>query len=206
MFSLRRFFSFGPCTARRRGEIHSTPSPPPARTPLRSFAPPLPTKSADFVGAPVAFWRNQKEKMGGKRRSAACGGCSKPLSRMRHDWRPRQGPGIVPPRRCCNEPASILAGIPPPVRAGTDFPLREKAKSSYRRTPPFPCGEKSNPPSEREPIPRSGKQKGPPDGEPFAELAEANAYSVFAWSTTFLMAAPASSGSLLKPPSSVSRF
>ena len=60
----QRFFSFGPCTARRRGEIHSTPSPPPARTPLRSFAPPLPTKSADFVGAPDAFWRNQKEKMG----------------------------------------------------------------------------------------------------------------------------------------------
>ena len=146
MFSLRRFFSFGPCTARRRGEIHSTPSPPPARTPLRSFAPPLPTKSADFVGAPVAFWRNQKEKMGGKRRSAACGGCSKPLSRMRHDWRPRQGPGILPPRRCCMDPASILAAIPPPVRASIGFPLRGKSKIPLPEKQPFPSGENPNSP------------------------------------------------------------
>ena len=27
----------------------------------------------------------------GKRRSAACGGCSKPLSRQRRDWRPQRG-------------------------------------------------------------------------------------------------------------------
>ena len=164
MFSLRRFFSFGPCTARRRGEIHSTPSPPPARTPLRSFAPPLPTKSADFVGAPVAFWRNQKEKMGGKRRSAACGGCSKPLSRMRHDWRPRQGPGIVPPRRCCNEPASILAGISP--RQGRyRLPPSGKSKIPLSEKKPFPCGEKRNPPSERDPVPRSGKTQPLPSRE-----------------------------------------
>ena len=149
----QRFFSFGPCTARRRGEIHSTPSPPSARTPLRSFAPPLPTKSADFVGVPVAFWRNQKEKMGGKRRSAACGGCSKPLSRMRHDWRPRQGPGIVPPRRCCNEPASILAGTSPPVRASTTFPLRGKSKLLLsEKNPPFPCGENPHPPRGSAPM------------------------------------------------------
>ena len=100
-----------------------------------------------------SFWRNQKEKMGGKRRSAACGGCSKPLSRMRHDWRPRQGPGILPPRRCCMDPASILAAIPPPVRASTTFPLRGKSKLLLSKKKPFPCGEKPNPP------PSKGKQK-----------------------------------------------
>ena len=152
----QRFFSFGPCTARRRGEIHSTPSPPPARTPLRSFAPPLPTKSADFVGAPC-FLAHPKREHGGN--SAACGGCSKPLSRMRHDWRPRQGPGIVPPRRCCNEPASILAGIPPPVRASTDFPLRGKSIPLLSEKNRSPAGKNHNVPSERKPVPRSGKNR-----------------------------------------------
>ena len=115
-----------------RGQIYKqdrsvTPGAPPFGIP-RMFS--LSAFSLLDRARPVfSFWRNQKEKMGGKRRSAACGGCSKPLSRMRHDWRPRQGPGIVPPRRCCNEPASILAGIPPPVRASTDFPPSGKKQS-----------------------------------------------------------------------------
>ena len=35
----------------------------------------------------------------GHSRSAACGGKSEAVSRKRHDWRPRQGPEIVLPRR-----------------------------------------------------------------------------------------------------------
>ena len=158
MFSFRRFFSFGPCTARRRGEIHSTPSPPSARTPLRSFAPPLPTKSADFVGA-SCFLAHPKREHGGN--SAACGGCSKPLSRMRHDWRPRQGPGILPPRRCCMDPASILAAIPPPVRASTTFPLWGKSKI-------FPIGEKSTVPLREKPSPLAEQESLPRSGEIFS--------------------------------------
>ena len=134
----------------------STPLRPRLRRGLRSV--PLPLLSPQnlrILWGPHVFWRNQKEKMGGKRRSAACGGCSKPLSRMRHDWRPRQGPGIVPPRRCCNEPASILAAIPPPVRASTTFPLRGKSKLLLsEKNPPFPCGENPHPPrgSEKSPL------------------------------------------------------
>ena len=112
-----------------------------------------------------SFWRNQKEKMGGKRRSAACGGCSKPLSRMRHDWRPRQGPGIVPPRRCCNEPASILAGIPPPVRAGTNLPPSGKKQS-------LPIGEPHRSPAGKNPIPPRGARTPSPFEEKRIPLEE----------------------------------
>ena len=139
----------------------STPLRPRLRRGLRSV--PLPLLSPQnlrILWGPHVFWRNQKEKMGGKRRSAACGGCSKPLSRMRHDWRPRQGPGIVPLRRCCNEPASILAGTSPPVRASTDFPLRGKSKILLSEKKTFPCGEKPNP------SPRGARTS-----SPFGELA-----------------------------------
>ena len=155
----QRFFSFGPCTARRRGEIHSTPSPPSARTPLRSFAPPLPTKSADFVGAPVAFWRIQKEKMGesgaappvadAASRFRGCGTIGGP-SRGRESSR-RDGAAM-------NQPASWLAFPSPSGRVQT-FPLRGKSKVFLSKKKPFPYGEKSNSPREaRTPPPFGGTQ------------------------------------------------
>ena len=63
--------------------------------------------------ADAGFLQAFDSKRRGKRRSAACGGASKPLSRQRHDWRLCQEPPIVSPQRCSPAPSYSPCGRKP---------------------------------------------------------------------------------------------
>ena len=79
-------------------------SAPPGR-PGRALAGPagrpgiLLVQQAGHAGQLFSLQELQRRTAAGHSRSAACGGRSEAGSRMRHDRRPRQGPGIVQPRR-----------------------------------------------------------------------------------------------------------